>query len=817
MNWNGKPAFKLFLIFSGLIFKTVVLQAQGKTHQVPAHKPNFSSFTIKYDRQGILSIPENKVQALPADAGLRDKIIASTNAVEIFSKRTRDSKFYINRDTPSVFYTAKSIGALHYLKNGQWLTIDERLEPIHDNIYESDHQEEPVGFDVKKRTSYVKSHEGNIYFNNWSLFGRKNGSFVLLAKANWSNVSEGDDGIRVANIFPGIDAEMRVFRAQVKTDFIIHRLAFPSYDLIEFRDVFSSESQGLLAFSSDQSGKELSRPVDYLVNGKKILHIAKGLIYAEKNPPDTYRYLIYTLQQHQLSMAVTSSEISQLLKSGDVIIDPLVSIVNSIDQFDIIGSKFNDDCTLNGTCDYSLLVPSMVGAQVTDVQYSFSFLSAAPCTGKDGSFNILSGSCSSLHWTSTQPDASGPCIGNNVTIFSDLGSSCFPPPSCIQQQIPFTFQFARSCKGKPGCDGDCIGAISPFTILMRGETVINVPVVKIASDVSTICGGTMVNFKAIPVNGGDAPIFQWFLNGLPVGTNDSLFSISSLKDQDSVFCIMTSSLISGCATNTDTSGKIIIQVNADPSLHINASTDNICAGDPVLFTATIANAGAYPQFQWLVNGLPVGTSDPSYSSNNLKNGDTVSAIMKASSACSTPVASDNRLGITVKEVPEITRGHDRIIKLGDSVTLDPQVSGNIIDFLWTPSAGLLDNTLLNPVAYPGKTTTYTLEVHATSGCNDTSTITIKVLKPFNMPNAFTPNEDGKNDIFRVPPAGLLSLKEFSVYNRWGTRVFYTNDPGKGWDGRFQGQRCDPGVYVYIVEGVGIKGEILLKGTVVLIR
>jgi gliding motility-associated-like protein len=63
----------------------------------------------------------------------------------------------------------------------------------------------------------------------------------------------------------------------------------------------------------------------------------------------------------------------------------------------------------------------------------------------------------------------------------------------------------------------------------------------------------------------------------------------------------------------------------------------------------------------------------------------------------------------------------------------------------------------------------------------------------------------------------LTLREFSIFDRWGHRVFTTRNIAQGWDGRINGQLSPPGVYVYMIDGVGEKGDLVLKGTVLLIR
>ena len=86
-----------------------------------------------------------------------------------------------------------------------------------------------------------------------------------------------------------------------------------------------------------------------------------------------------------------------------------------------------------------------------------------------------------------------------------------------------------------------------------------------------------------------------------------------------------------------------------------------------------------------------------------------------------------------------------------------------------------------------------------------------------MPNAFTPDGNGKNDLFRIPPNTTMTLSDFSVYDRWGNRVFKTRDMGKGWDGTVNGMPVPAGTYVYIIMGRDLNGEILAKGSFLLIR
>lgn len=86
-----------------------------------------------------------------------------------------------------------------------------------------------------------------------------------------------------------------------------------------------------------------------------------------------------------------------------------------------------------------------------------------------------------------------------------------------------------------------------------------------------------------------------------------------------------------------------------------------------------------------------------------------------------------------------------------------------------------------------------------------------------MPTAFTPNGDGINDIYRIPPHASITLKNLSIYNRWGAKIFTTKDVNKGWDGAIDGQPLSTGTFTYVINGSNASGLIKATGTFVLIR
>ena len=118
--------------------------------------------------------------------------------------------------------------------------------------------------------------------------------------------------------------------------------------------------------------------------------------------------------------------------------------------------------------------------------------------------------------------------------------------------------------------------------------------------------------------------------------------------------------------------------------------------------------------------------------------------------------------------------------------------------------------------------TYRVTVTDANGCTDSvlATVEYKNCCIVFIPDAFTPNKDGRNDLARIKVKGIFTLKTFAIYNRFGEKVFETRDINSGWDGMYKGSLQDLGTYNYYVQGIcGDAGndEVMYKGTITLIR
>jgi gliding motility-associated-like protein len=147
-----------------------------------------------------------------------------------------------------------------------------------------------------------------------------------------------------------------------------------------------------------------------------------------------------------------------------------------------------------------------------------------------------------------------------------------------------------------------------------------------------------------------------------------------------------------------------------------------------------------------------------------------------------------------------------------------------VNYAWSPAYGLSNTVIRNPIAtLPAiiDSIIYRVRVSDSVGCFSDDDMKVYVFKTgpdIFIPTAFTPNNDGRNEIFKPVLVGMQNLAYFRVYNRWGQMLYSTTEVGKGWDGTFGGKPQPPGTYVFSAEALDYTGkQVLKKGTVVLIR
>jgi len=176
------------------------------------------------------------------------------------------------------------------------------------------------------------------------------------------------------------------------------------------------------------------------------------------------------------------------------------------------------------------------------------------------------------------------------------------------------------------------------------------------------------------------------------------------------------------------------------------------------------------------------------------------------------------LNVTVDPLPNVDAGPDVSIALGSSTTL---IASGGVSAQWSPGISLSCMDCISTMASPMDTTVYYVIVTDVNGCSAEDSVTVSTIPPDDVfiPNAFTPNGDGLNDLLMPILSGHTTTESFAVFNRWGQEVFFTSSSGTGWDGKFQSQPEAMDVFVYYFTGLDTEtGEkIVKKGNVFLIR
>jgi gliding motility-associated-like protein len=172
--------------------------------------------------------------------------------------------------------------------------------------------------------------------------------------------------------------------------------------------------------------------------------------------------------------------------------------------------------------------------------------------------------------------------------------------------------------------------------------------------------------------------------------------------------------------------------------------------------------------------------------------------------------------VKVVDRPVADAGKDKKIFEGQSVTLDGKATGEILSYEWTPADNLSDPHSATPTANPTDDIAYTLTVTSLNSCfTAQDQVFVRVYKKIVIPNTFTPNNDGTNDIWNIEALETYAQSTISVYNKSGQQVYYDIGYAKPWTGNFKGKQLPAGTYYYVIDLKN--GAPMLSGWVLLVR
>ncbi len=197
----------------------------------------------------------------------------------------------------------------------------------------------------------------------------------------------------------------------------------------------------------------------------------------------------------------------------------------------------------------------------------------------------------------------------------------------------------------------------------------------------------------------------------------------------------------------------------------------------------------------------------------------VTSIQIVGDTCTQTVSTTVNVIDPTLYIINVTANEDTLFQ-GQSTTLYA-ITDSALSVSWIASSGVKIPRLATVLVTPETTTTYTVSILGSLGCPKSAIITIYVIEcdpaSIFVPNTFTPNGDGKNDVLYVRGNSITELY-FAVYNRWGQLVFETTDITKGWNGIYNNMKADPAVFAWYLKAKCFNGETLeKKGNVTLIR
>jgi len=346
------------------------------------------------------------------------------------------------------------------------------------------------------------------------------------------------------------------------------------------------------------------------------------------------------------------------------------------------------------------------------------------------------------------------------------------------------------------------------------EEDFEMPIAEAGAVIETPCARDAVQLDGTASSTGIDFQYHWIGENIQSGSN----TLEPIVGNEGFFILHVLNTQNGCTASDST--QVIFGENTIANISVEANSAYCKTEEGGTITVSEVMGGA-PPYLYSLNGEAFTQR---HTFNNLSPG-TYQLQIQESNGCE----YDTTLQIEAPGTFEIDLGSDWIIQLGDSLVLEPEFSSRQAAFAerqWyvNGQAGCSNCPVLE--ISPFHTTTYRLEVEDENGCQASASITVHVKKDnlLYIPNVFSPNGDGQNDIFTFfPTAAVKSIRNFQIFDRWGTLVFAQAEllptpVKKGWDGTFAGELLPPGVYVFTAQVTYIDDrEENLSGEVTLLR
>jgi gliding motility-associated-like protein len=390
-----------------------------------------------------------------------------------------------------------------------------------------------------------------------------------------------------------------------------------------------------------------------------------------------------------------------------------------------------------------------------------------------------------------------------------------------QEILLFSFKRISRCIGKtytfdsktdPFVSPNSLGANTGnnFTVFGAGGDAYigntDVPIsVNIVADKVNSCAGSEVVYTATPSVSGNYT-YQWYIDDKPQGTASSnrIFRYTSSKNEADFVSKISVKLIES-TTNPCDAYSTRKNLNANIKGVFNAKIDFGGYNCMVLPTSISVKLEPSAQYQWQESSQDIVGAK----TNTLQVKKSGTYVVKVSkNGCLSTSDPLKIVGISGEDKLTVDAGKDTTILEGESFQLKGS-SDKAATYNWSPAQSLSNPNIAQPIARPRETTKYTLTASNESGCPTTASVTITVMPQLYIPTAFSPNNDGLNDDFKIENVGFYPESTVEIYNRWGNIIFFSEGYNEAWNGK----NVEATTYSYVVR---TKYKIY-KGTVEVLR
>lgn len=481
-----------------------------------------------------------------------------------------------------------------------------------------------------------------------------------------------------------------------------------------------------------------------------------------------------------------------VVNDGETITLPGITETSTIDIVSITDNSLTD-CVYDGNASFTITVNGPV----------FAGTPAAPARVCSGAGDVFT-----LSELLVDADGGGTWVETSATPSTGGAFNAASGTFNTTAQVAGTYTFEYRVSGVAPCTDD---AATVSVEIDAGPTA------DAGDDQTLTCNMGMVSIGGDGSTTGNVT-YNWTSDDPDVVIADPTSQFIDVSQLGTYFFTVTNEL--GCIA----SDEVVVDANLDvPTAQVQVSEISCFEANDGAISITDVSGGA-GGYEYSFDGG--NTFGPSTQLANLGPAE-YRVVIRDQNGCFSELIINLTMpeDITVSLVTNL--GNEDVILLGDSVRLeavfDPAI--NLDTLIWTPPSIVKDD---GPVVWvnPTTTTNYSVTIIDENGCSDTDETTIFVRKnrPVFIPNVFSPNTDGFNDIFYIQGGDFINqIENFMIFNRWGESMFelsnfQPNDPALGWDGTFRGKPLNAGVYTYFAEISFDDGEVILyKGSVTLMR